>query len=112
MTSDRRLWAAAVVAHWGLDLPLTAIAIERYGAREGNPIADSAIQSLGTVPGLVSLHAIVFVTVAGIWLWSRATPETARWSWLVPAIVALVGILAGAHNLVRFIAYFGGVSGL
>lgn len=110
--NDRTLWAAAVTSHWALDIPLTAIAIERYGAREANPIADSAIQSLGTVPGLVSLHAVVFVTVAGIWWWGRATPETARWSWVVPAIVALVGFAAAGHNLARFITHFGGVPGI
>jgi len=107
--SDRRLWTAAVASHWALDIPLTAIAIEHHGAREVNPVADSAMHSLGTVPGLVALHAVVFAAVAVIWWWSRATPETARWSWLVPAILALVGALAAGHNLARFAAHLGGV---
>lgn len=111
MTSDRRLWAAAVATHWGLDLPLTVLAIERYGGYEGNPAAGAAMSALGTAPGLAALQLGAFAVAGGMWaLVRRRGGPAASWAPVVPGVLALSGLAAGIANLGQLALHVGGVS--
>lgn len=96
---------AALVAAQGLDVATTLYGLRSAGLVELNPVAATAMASLGRLPGLLCLASLtVLAAVAvtetttrrfgGAWLPSN------RVRWLGYAPHVLISALAALHNLI------------
>lgn len=88
------LWTAAGLAQ-SADIATTIISLREHGTFEANPAVAAAIDLLGAVPGLVALHALVFLAAGLVWEWAR---QAGLPVWPVPAILAVGGAIPAAAN--------------
>jgi len=93
MVSNKALWATAAGTFLVGDVVTTYVGINRYGATEGNPVAEG-ILGLGGAAGMVAAKAVV---MGASYASTRLVEEEYRE--LAPIMLATLGLGITVHNI-------------
>ena len=104
MSDERLPWVAAVAAS-AADIASTLAGLQS-GAGEKNPLAASAIESVGALPAMLGLTAVALLGVAAVWRGGRR-----RWGPRAAAAAPLTFALQQAAVASWNLAGLGGVIG-